>query len=509
MAARCAWPATAATAWPRSTASPTCGRARRPARPGMAVVRHPAGRHAATPRRGAAGPRLDAGSAWRSSSAISRWTSRSSAADRREADGRGRANGPGKTVRRPRRRGGRRGRRDLRRPHGHRPDRATGCSTSMPHEIVVATGAAEIQPVCPGNDLAGHRDGPCRARSCTPPASTWAGSSRSGRRRRAVRRDRRSPRPVRGRRTAASGPSSPPIRRLAPRRRRPPTPSSLGLGRAPRDLLARMAGAACRVDRRSAQRPPTSHFPPPPTEGIVCGCMGTTVEDLADAWDRGYTELELLKRSSQAGLGPCQGGACLPHVRVVDRRPHRRGAGPLHRPARRRARSRSPRPPPTATSMPSGETPLHDEHLALGARMDRFGGWWRPWHYGDAVAGVLGRPRGRLDRRRQHARQAGRLRAGRRRAPRAALPLPRRGHQARPIALRAAAQRARPRHGRRDDPARVGDAVRPVVHVRRRGQRRDVAPRLDRGRGASASTSSTGRCRSPRSTSPGRWPGPC
>ena len=32
------------------------------------------------------------------------------------------------------------------------------------------------------------------------------------------------------------------------------------------------------------------------------------------------------------------------------------------------------------------ETPLHDEHLAAGARMDRFGGWWRPWHYGDAIA---------------------------------------------------------------------------------------------------------------------------
>jgi sarcosine oxidase subunit alpha len=31
-------------------------------------------------------------------------------------------------------------------------------------------------------------------------------------------------------------------------------------------------------------------------------------------------------------------------------------------------------------------TALHDEHLALGGRMDRFGGWWRPWHYGDAVA---------------------------------------------------------------------------------------------------------------------------
>jgi sarcosine oxidase subunit alpha len=30
-------------------------------------------------------------------------------------------------------------------------------------------------------------------------------------------------------------------------------------------------------------------------------------------------------------------------------------------------------------------TPLHEEHLALGARMDRFGGWWRPWHYGDVL----------------------------------------------------------------------------------------------------------------------------
>ncbi len=36
--------------------------------------------------------------------------------------------------------------------------------------------------------------------------------------------------------------------------------------------------------------------------------------------------------------------------------------------------------------MPSGGRPLHDEHLALGGRMDRFGGWWRPWHYGDHVA---------------------------------------------------------------------------------------------------------------------------
>ena len=59
-------------------------------------------------------------------------------------------------------------------------------------------------------------------------------------------------------------------------------------------------------------------------------------------------------------------------------------------------------------------------------------------------------------------------------------PVPRRGHQARPLALRAPAQRARPRHGRRHDPARVGDPVRPELHVRWRRQRRDVDPRLDR-----------------------------
>jgi sarcosine oxidase subunit alpha len=31
-------------------------------------------------------------------------------------------------------------------------------------------------------------------------------------------------------------------------------------------------------------------------------------------------------------------------------------------------------------------TPLHEEHLASGGRLDRFGGWWRPWHYGDPIA---------------------------------------------------------------------------------------------------------------------------
>ena len=161
----------------------------------------------------------------------------------------------------------------------------------------------------------------------------------------------------------------------------------LGLGRAPRDVLARMAGAgvgagSVRAVGAAAGDPP---LPPAPTEGIVCGCMGATVEDLAGAWERGFTELELLKRSSRAGLGPCQGGACLPHLRSWIAA--RTGVAPEPFTARPAARQIT-----LAEAAADGyvdafrRTPLHDEHLALGARMDRFGGWWRPWHYGDAVA---------------------------------------------------------------------------------------------------------------------------
>ena len=35
---------------------------------------------------------------------------------------------------------------------------------------------------------------------------------------------------------------------------------------------------------------------------------------------------------------------------------------------------------------PVRRTALDGEHRALGARMERFGGWWRPWTYGDTVA---------------------------------------------------------------------------------------------------------------------------
>ena len=255
---------------------------------------------------------------------------------------------------------------------------------------------------------------------------------------------------------------------------------AVDLGLAPRDLLARMAGAVpvSVVGDAAADLP----LPPPPTEGVVCGCMGTTVADLGAAWDRGFTELELLKRASQACLGPCQGGACLPQVRswIAAR------TGEVPDPFTARPASRQ------ITLAEAGadgyvdafrRTPLHDEHLALGARMDRFGGWWRPWHYGDAVSEYWAVREGVSI---GDVSTLGKLVVS---GPDVVellerhLPVQRRGHQARPVALRPAPQRARSRDGRRDDPARERDPVRAVVHVGRRGQRGDVAARLDRGLG--------------------------
>jgi sarcosine oxidase subunit alpha len=125
-------------------------------------------------------------------------------------------------------------------------------------------------------------------------------------------------------------------------------------------------------------------LPPAPTAGVVCPCMGTTVDDLREACDRGYEDLELLKRASWAGLGPCQGAACLPHVRAF--LAERTGTAPEPFTARPAARQITLAEAAADVSIDAfRRTPLHDEHLALGARMDRFGGWWRPWHYGDVL----------------------------------------------------------------------------------------------------------------------------
>ncbi|HEY8846522.1 MAG TPA: 2Fe-2S iron-sulfur cluster-binding protein, partial [Candidatus Limnocylindrales bacterium] len=248
-------------------------------------------------------------------------------------------------------------------------------------EVVVATGAADVHPVCPGNDLEGlltaraaerlHKAGLDLGAAVaigTPPIGVPCEAIAG----RLVRFEGK--RRVKAVVTADDDGTE------------TTTPCDtviLDLGRAPRDVLARMTEPETVTAVGAAAKDPA--LPPPPTDGVVCLCSGTTVADLADAWDRGFTELELLKRASLACLGTCQGGACLPQVRSWIAA--RTGSAPAHFTARPAARQITLAEAAADTWIDAfRKTPLHDEHLALGGRMDRFGGWWRPWHYGDPVA---------------------------------------------------------------------------------------------------------------------------
>ena len=150
---------------------------------------------------------------------------------------------------------------------------------------------------------------------------------------------------------------------------------------APRDLLARMVGRPSR-HAPSGPRPAAFELPPCPTAGIVCPCSKVTVDDLQMVWDKGFQHLELVKRASLCGTGTCQGGVCMPHLRAFVTAKSGQPAAPFTgRPASRQLTISE-----AAADMhldPFRRTALHDEHVALGARMDRFGGWWRPWNYGN------------------------------------------------------------------------------------------------------------------------------
>lgn len=154
----------------------------------------------------------------------------------------------------------------------------------------------------------------------------------------------------------------------------------LDLGLHPRDSLARMA-TGLNV-RAMGDASVAGKLPPPSTEGVVCPCSGITVADLESAWERGFQKMELLKRATLAGTGTCQGATCLPHLRAFI---HSKGVE-VPAPFTARPLTRQITLAEAAAGFhlaPFRRTALHDEHLALGAHMDRFGGWWRPWRYGD------------------------------------------------------------------------------------------------------------------------------
>jgi glycine cleavage system aminomethyltransferase T len=235
------------------------------------------------------------------------------------------------------------------------------------HEVVIATGAAEVHPVCEGNMLRGI---------VTAGAARMLGE-RGVDLGRVVTVDIAELDRFEGVDGAVRA-----VVFADGRTEECDTAVVSSVTRAPRDLLARMvADPAVRVVGSAAER---FDLPPCPTEGVVCPCSKVTVADLDMVWNKGFTHLELVKRAALCGTGTCQGGACMPHLRsfVTDR------SGEPAAPFTGRPASRQLTIAEAAADVhldPWRRTALHHEHLALGAQMDRFGGWWRPWHYGDPI----------------------------------------------------------------------------------------------------------------------------
>ena len=261
-----------------------------------------------------------------------------------------------------------------------------------PAEIIIATGAAEIQPVAPGNQLAGivtvraaeqlltaGIDGGRMVLVESAPESAegisrlpgFTGRRITGRILRFEGAERVTAVVVAGADGTAERIGCDTV--------------IVGLGWQPRDALARMgrgvSGVEISVVGDAAMAAP---LPEAPVAGVVCHCAGVTVDDLASVVGRGFDELELVKRATLAGTGTCQGGACLPHLRSFMAGsgatvPPPFTARPLTRQLTMGEAAAGAWHPPTP------RTALDAEHRRLGARMERMGGWWRPWNYGGAA----------------------------------------------------------------------------------------------------------------------------
>ena len=116
---------------------------------------------------------------------------------------------------------------------------------------------------------------------------------------------------------------------------------------------------------------------------FVCLCEDVTDTDVETSLAEGYDHLELLKRYTTIGMGPCQGRMCNLHgIRLC--------AGGTGRSVQETGRTTA-RPPVTPVSLgalagqkmePVQLSAMHDWHVARGARMMTAGTWLRPERYG-------------------------------------------------------------------------------------------------------------------------------
>ena len=168
----------------------------------------------------------------------------------------------------------------------------------------------------------------------------------------------------------------------------------LSLGLWPRDGLARMALPGEDVvlvgDAALGDAGDTCG-----DDGTVCLCEDVSMHDLERAWDEGFHNAEILKRYTTTTMGPCQGAMCGRALSCFAASRADAGTGgqdprAAQRPAVARTTSRPPARPVTLETLAAGvheivdkRTSLHEVHVAAGARLDRSGGWLRPFTYGD------------------------------------------------------------------------------------------------------------------------------
>lgn len=122
---------------------------------------------------------------------------------------------------------------------------------------------------------------------------------------------------------------------------------------------------------------------------FVCSCIDVTAQDIVDSVADGYEHVELIKRYTKFGTGPCQGKLCgftaaALCAQVLGQPPSEATLTTVRQPIA-----------PISFSVLRGQnmeptqiTPVHSWHLTHGAKMMVAGTWLRPLHYGDVVAEV-------------------------------------------------------------------------------------------------------------------------
>jgi sarcosine oxidase subunit alpha len=142
------------------------------------------------------------------------------------------------------------------------------------------------------------------------------------------------------------------------------------------DALSKLAGA---VNQEPFIRPPDVKGA---GKTFTCLCMDVTTKEMEHSVAEGFDSIELLKRYTALGMGPCQGKSCL--------------AGCVRYAAKLTSRTVPDTGVPTARAPwtpielgllasehfePRKESPLHDRHADLGAEFLWAGEWRRPRQY--------------------------------------------------------------------------------------------------------------------------------